>query len=97
MNPYRLANAALQDLFDIVDHIAVDNPEAAKRISDILFTSFDRLAQRPAMGHLRRDLTNHPLRFWTVARRYTVAYRSDRDVLEIVRVFGPGRDIASLL
>jgi antitoxin ParD1/3/4/toxin ParE1/3/4 len=97
VNPYRLANAALQDVFDIVDYIAVDNLHAAENIRDLLFATFDRLAERPEMGHLRRDLTDQPLRFWTVARRYVIAYRSDRDILEIARVFGPGRDIAALL
>lgn len=91
MNRYRLADAALQDVFDILDHIAVDSPAAAEGVKDVLFATFDRLARRSQMGHLRRDLTDQPLRFWTAARRYTVVYRSDRDLLEIARIWSRQR------
>jgi hypothetical protein len=30
-------------------------------------------------------------------RRYLIAYRGDAPLTEIVRVFGPGRDVAKLL
>jgi hypothetical protein len=48
------------------------------------------------MGHWRQDLTDRPPRFWAVMGRYTIVYRDDRPI-EIIRIFGPGRDIASLL
>lgn len=50
----------------------------------------------PAIGHLREDLTDEPLRFWPV-RRYLIVYRSDSDPLEIVRVLSAYRDVKKLL
>jgi len=49
------------------------------------------------MGHRRDDLTDRPVRFWTVMGRYTIIYRGDEPPIEILHVVGPGRDIARLL
>jgi len=49
------------------------------------------------MGHRREDLTDRPLRFFTVMGRYTLIYRGEESPIEFIHVVGPGRDIASLL
>ncbi|WP_426031880.1 type II toxin-antitoxin system RelE/ParE family toxin [Caulobacter sp. DWP3-1-3b2] len=97
MTAYSVSSAARQDLLDIVSYIAARDIDAATKVRDALLTAFDRLARRSALGHARPDLTRLPLRFWSVAGRHSVAYRGDGGSVEIVRVFGPGRDIASLL
>jgi len=94
---YLIAPAARQDLFDIISYVAARDSDAAVKLRDALFAAFDRLSERPALGHVRRDLTPQPVRFWTVARRYAVVYRGEVGPIEIARVFGPGQDIASLL
>ena len=66
MTSYILAPEALQDLQDIWDYIATENLDAADRVIDTLFAAFEQLAALPGLGHRREDLTNRPLRFWTV-------------------------------
>ena len=59
---------------------------------DTLFAAFERLAALPGLGHRREDLTDRPLRFWTV-EAYLVIYRAERTPIEIVAVTRGGRDI----
>jgi plasmid stabilization system protein ParE len=58
-----LSPDALQDLQDIWDFIARDNENAADQLEDKFFNTFDKLAQRPGMGHTRADLTDRDVRF----------------------------------
>ena len=77
MTPYILAPEALQDLQELWDYIATENLDAADRVIDTLFAAFERLAAMPGLGHRREDLTDRPLRFWTVDA-YLVIYRAER-------------------
>ena len=96
MTPYILAPEALQDLQELCDYIATENLDAADRMIDTLFAAFERLAAMPGLGHRREDLTDRPLRFWTVDT-YLVLYRAERTPIEIVAVTRGGRDIPRLL
>jgi plasmid stabilization system protein ParE len=96
MTPYILAPEALQDLQELWDYIATENLDAADRMIDTLFAAFERLAAMPGLGHRREDLTDRPLRFWTVDT-YLVLYRAERTPIEIVAVTRGGRDIPRLL
>ena len=96
MTSYILGPEALQDLHDLWDYIAGENLDAADRVIDTLFAAFERLAVMPGLGHTREDLTDQPLRFWTVGA-YLVIYRAERTPLEIVAVTRGGRDIPRLL
>lgn len=97
MNTYAIAPAARDDLGDIADYIARDSPAAAHRVMDAIFETFASLAARPGIGHLRSDLTDQPVRFWTVLGRYLIVYRERSAGVEVVRVLGPGRDVAEIL
>ena len=96
MTSYVVAPAAEADIDEIALHIAANNRAAAERFIDEVHATFELLAQNPRLGHARPDLTNRPVRFWTVMRRYMVVYR-DRSPIEIVRVISGYRDIANLL
>jgi plasmid stabilization system protein ParE len=96
MTPYILGPDALQDLHDLRDYIAAENLDAADRVIDTLFAAFERLAEMPGLGHAREDLTDQPLRFWTVGA-YLVIYRAEQTPIEIVAVTRGGRDIPRLL
>jgi plasmid stabilization system protein ParE len=58
MERYILAPAALQDLQDIWDFVAVDNPAAASALQEEFFRAFEGLAAMPGKGHKRDDLTD---------------------------------------
>jgi plasmid stabilization system protein ParE len=72
MNAYRLTPAAEDDLFEIWAFIASDNPTAADRLESELFRACQRLAEKPDLGHFRRDLTDLPVRFFAVRGTYQV-------------------------
>lgn len=97
MRAYRITRSALSEIKEIVNYIAVDNDAAAVRAREAIFAAFDRLAARPEIGHRRPDITGDPVRFLTVMGRYLVVYRAEGPVVEIIHVFGRGRDVASLL
>lgn len=94
---YVISPDAREDLFEIIGYIAAENPAAGDRVYDAIFDAFHLLAERPGAGHSRHDLTDRPVLFWNVMGRYTVVYRHRASVVEIVRLFGPGRDIAAQL
>jgi plasmid stabilization system protein ParE len=54
------------------------------------------LADNPAIGHVRPDLTHQHVRCWSVFK-YLVIYRPDTKPLEIVRVLHGRRDVKRLL
>ena len=97
MSQVRIAPAAQSEIEALADAIAADNPAAAERVRDAIFAAVRRLGERPGIGHRREDLTTRPLRFWNVMGRYTTVYQHHKDVVDILRVFGPGRDIRKRL
>ena len=96
MPEYALSPEAFNDLQDIWDFIAADNPGAADRVADKLFDAFEQLAIWPGKGHARPDLTDRPVRFWPVGS-YLVVYRGDTTPLQIVALLHGARDIPSVI
>ena len=88
-----LAPEARRDLREIRDHIAKDNPEAARRVVTRLRDLARMLASAPALGRDRPELGPHIRSF--VADRYLLFYRPRRRAvgIELVRVLHGARDI----
>jgi antitoxin ParD1/3/4/toxin ParE1/3/4 len=82
---YTVLPDAEDDIFEIWRFIAEDNLEAADRIEAEIRDSFGQLAEFPAQGHRRPDLTTRPLRFWRV-RSYLIAYAPNETPLMIVAI-----------
>lgn len=59
-NRFVLHPEALQDLDEIWEYIAQDNPDAADRVIIEIFSALDLLASSPSMGHRRPELTSDP-------------------------------------
>lgn len=95
MPRYVLSQEATGDLHEIHDHVAADDPAAARRVLEDLRTAMHRLAEHPGLGHLREDLADEALRVWT-AHSFLVIYRPDARPLQVVRVLSGYRDIAAL-
>jgi len=93
---YVLTPIAEEDIREIAAWIAGHNPSAAVRFVDAAYDAFEFLADHLAIGHYRRDLTDQPVRFWAVLRRYLIVYREVAPV-QILRVLSMYRDIAALL
>jgi plasmid stabilization system protein ParE len=96
MNRYVLSVAAELDLDEIWEYIAQDNLDSADRWIGKLFDAFQLLAQTPAIGHKREDLTPLPVLFWPVGA-YLILYRVQSEWIEIVAVTQGARDIPAFL
>ena len=95
MTPYRLTRKAKADLRSIWSYIAADSVEAADRVEDAIYDACAFLAQAPLRGHSRQDLTNLPVRFWTVARypKYGIVYDPVDTPLRIIRILHGARNV----
>ena len=63
---FRLSPEAEQQIDAIGAFIAKDSIDAALKIYDALEHAFQLLAENPGIGHTREDLTERPVKFWSV-------------------------------
>ena len=93
---YQLTPSAQGDVARITDFIAEDSVDAGLRVHDALEEAFRRLAEMPAMGHTREDLTELPVKFWRVYS-YLVVYDPASSPLTVIAVLHGARDVENLL
>ena len=88
MNEYVLAKPAEEDIFSIWSYIASDSVEAADRVESEIYSACRFLANHPLAGHVRPDLTGHPVRFWALPRytNYLIVYDPNTTPLRILRI-----------
>jgi toxin ParE1/3/4 len=82
---FALHPLAAQDITEIWEYIAADNPLAARRLREEIYSAIRALIAFPHQGHRRPDLTARPLRFIMV-REYLIAYAPDEKPLWVVAV-----------
>ena len=99
MSVYVLTPLAKTDIFDIWSYIAENNEEAADLVEQAIYDACAFVAEAPMRGHLRPDLIDRSLRFWTLTRypNYAVVYRPETAPLEIVAVTHWKRNIRRIL
>ncbi len=83
---YALHPEAYNDIDEIREFIADDNPDAADRVVTEIFDSIRALVSFPQQGYRRPNLTSRPLRFKLV-REYVIAYAPDNQPLWVVAEF----------
>jgi plasmid stabilization system protein ParE len=76
---------AAQDIREIWEFIAQDNPLAARRVREEILDVIRELVRFPYQGHRRPDLTSRSLRFRRV-RDCLIAYAPDESPLLVVAV-----------
>lgn len=76
---------AAQDIIEIWEHIAAENPVAAGRVRGEILQAIGSLVAFPQTGHRRPDLTDRPIRFKAV-REYLVAYAPDQVPMWVLAV-----------
>jgi len=82
---FRLHPLAAQDITEIWEYIAEDNPFAARRVREEILNRIRAVVSFPNQGHKRHDLTGRPLRFILV-REYLIAYAPEEKPLWVVAV-----------
>ena len=99
MSRYVLTPLARNDVFEIWSYIAEDNEEVANRVERAVYEACAFVAESPMRGHVRRDLTSRPLRFWTLTRypNYSIVYRPETSPLQVIAVLHGRRDIRRAL
>ncbi len=82
---------ALWSLDEIGDYIALDNPEAAKKVIRTVFEKVDLLEVTPLMGNISNELKSTPYRGLSIQPVY-VFYRLEGDKVIIIHVERAERD-----
>lgn len=82
---FELHPAAAQDITDIWEYIAGDNPLAARRVREAILEAIRKLVHFPQQGHRRSDLTARSLRFIRVFD-YLIAYAPEEIPLWVIAV-----------
>ena len=100
MPEYILDPHADNDLWQIWQFIARDNPEAATRVVEAAYQTIDALLASPNMGKLRFNLTlpDCEVRSLPVAgfKKYLILYQLTKKGIRVLRVYHTARDIEAL-
>lgn len=99
MASFRLTPDAIHDLDAIWLYIQKDNPTAADAVEEEIRAACAMLAEGPLRGHERKDITELPVRFWTLPRypNYMIVYKPEAKPLEIIRVLHGMRNVQRVL
>ena len=82
---FEILPGAAQDILEIWEFIAADNPIAAKRVREEILDTIRTLVSFPHKGHRRTDLTLRPLRF-QIVRDYLIVYAPDETPILVTAV-----------
>ena len=90
-----------EELWGIWHSIAQDNPDAATRVIDAAYETFQTLAANPGLGRLRRfrNPRLRDVRSWRISgfENYLIFYRAIADGIQLNHVYHGARDIEALL
>ena len=94
---YVLAPEAAGDLVEIWRYIKQEaDVEMADRVEAVIREKIDFLAQTPGGGHWRKDLTDEPVKFFSVYS-YLIVYRPESNPLQVVAILHGHRNVEQLL
>jgi toxin ParE1/3/4 len=86
----RWTTPAADDLYNIVQHIQQDNPNAAADVAKAIYDGCDALAKFPYRGRKGRTPGTREL---VVSRLpYIVVYRIQEPVVELLRIYHGAQD-----
>jgi toxin ParE1/3/4 len=89
---------AVQDLAEILAYFSVDNPDAARRVSQRLKKTIDSLTRFPSLGKPGRVFGTRELITPKIGKTaYVVVYRMKREDIQILRVLPGMRDLETIL
>ncbi|NES24792.1 MAG: type II toxin-antitoxin system RelE/ParE family toxin [Symploca sp. SIO3E6] len=91
MNRFKLSHQAAQDIEDIWNYLAQENPQVADNVLDQFRERFVLLTKFPELGRVRPDLASS-VRSFPVGN-YIIFYLLLEPGIEIVRVLHGSRDL----
>lgn len=94
----RLLRSAEEDLNDILEYIAADNPSAAAAVLDRIENDLRLMSQQPQLGRIpeEEDLVRMGYRF-LVVRDYLIFYTLEERTILVHRIVHGARDYLRLL
>ena len=91
---------AFGDLEEIVDYIAADSPQHARRFLGAVECAFDRIASMPRLGRVwsRKQKRLAGIRVWSLPefKHFLIFYRPIEGGVEILRVLHCARNLSEL-
>ena len=94
---YILAPEAALDLVQIWRYIKRKaSPGMADRVESVIREKIIFLAGTPGSGHWRKDLTDEPVKFFSVYS-YLIVYRPESSPLQVVAILHGRREVEQLL
>lgn len=97
MKKLRINPLVVEDLREIRDYIAEDNPEKATETIEHIYEKFENLRVFPDIGaDLSRRVSFRTDYKYAVWNNYVIIYRSVKDYVEIYRVMNRYRDITRI-
>ena len=96
---FSLRPQAQQDLAQLLEHIALDNIDAAYRVRDAIMHTFKTLSENPLIGKEITDLSIKDVRRFPVSgfNNYSIFYRITDQTIEIIRLGYGDRDWGNIL
>ena len=88
------SNRARQDLIEIWQYVAQDDPGLADALLDTIDAKCNLLLEHPFLGPGREDI--RPGMRYLVVAQYVVLYSVDEDAIRIVRVLHGKRDLMGI-
>jgi toxin ParE1/3/4 len=93
---YRLSVDAQNDLDDIRRYLMDEGGAAlARHVLRQIRSEMGFLAETPGAGHAREDLTDEPVKFWSVFS-YLIVYDPAASPIGVARVLHGGMDLEKL-
>ena len=94
----RLLGLAEQDLADIYEYAAADNPPAAERLLARIEKNLNALSTQPLLGRIPRDLDIAKLGYrYLIMGDHLAFYRLEPSVVLIHRILHSARDYSEIL
>lgn len=89
--------SAKNDIINIADFIAADNPAAGAKISSIFRNAFEMLLEFPNAGIAKKEIKDKTVKIYITNKRFLIAYRINDNHIEILRVLTKYQDVFAIL
>lgn len=95
MRRFRLSRASKNDLTEIAEYIAADNPQAAKHVLSQILLHLERIGSQSGMGQRCEQFGERMRRF--PVGNYVIYYRTTPNGISVVRVLHGHRNVDDIL
>ncbi|MBQ6516680.1 type II toxin-antitoxin system RelE/ParE family toxin [bacterium] len=92
-----ITDIAKEDIKKLAKYISSDNKNAAVKLVDDFYKTFELLSNFPETGVIKDDIPNKTIRIYTMRKNFAIVYRFLNDKVEILRVLTRYQNIFAIL